>query len=488
MINRILLTCMLAGLSFLNIPKAVSGTFILAIENIDSTLATPLPALSTGNVTSEQWQLEYDHKMVMVDVGGVLAPIEIEKPTVTLINKNYGRFMFSEGQVRSVTRVPLVTYQHEATDSYSLRPTLFISICGFTPTSSGATGCKEQNSTNENQIALEKELAKQIDNYQYKHFIVHWESSKSMKGQVNDLANHVNSFLNDRLHNWDVVIFGYSRGGVFAHELSGKIVKNTKINKLHTFLLDPTAAKHPLNDVYPAYKHKTSPDNHYASLYFDDKGWLTNILIQGLDLSILTSGDKPIDGYTNYGLKNHTFKSSSHEAFFSEWLANQQVGLDQALIDVLQRKVPDNFAIDGTSGSEIVTVSAPGGIDVNVDVDVTTDHVSIWAEVTVDGVPVTSTSFNADSDGFEYSGGTAIAVSHMVVRKDQIAVASSSPLTSYSASIDVTGVNANVSVVGFDVNTSVSPDGAFISVDFGPFSAEAGLSLSGSLSINDNTN
>ena len=82
---------------------------------------------NTGTV-SETWSAEYSHDLVLISSDDVLIPVEIEKPTLTLINDNHGVFMFSNDQVRAVTRTPIVSFTHSNLNTFNIRPTLFISI------------------------------------------------------------------------------------------------------------------------------------------------------------------------------------------------------------------------------------------------------------------------------------------------------------------------------------------------------------------------
>src|SRR3990172_1743703 len=225
-----------------------------------TTTTTTSVQVTSAPAGTENWTAEYSHKIVLIPLDDDLSiSVQVEKPTLTLINKDLGRFRFSENQVSAVTRTVVAGYVQ--TGTHSLRPTLYVSVGGFTT---------NQNSVWQWQFDMEKQLQSTLADYQYKHFAVDWDADAANISQVRDLADVIKDFLNARIDAWDVVLVGHSRGGIFVHELSKYLVGQQKIKNLHTILLDPTATS-ALSDFYPQTKHDASPTVNYGSLYYDNR-------------------------------------------------------------------------------------------------------------------------------------------------------------------------------------------------------------------------
>lgn len=374
---------------------------------------TPTPAPTVVEL-SEDWTMEFNHNLVLIPASDIVIPIEIEKPTLTLINNPLGRFIFADGEARSVTRSPVAKFVHPTGTIMNFRPTLFVTLCGFSVNGSRPLLC-------EYQITLNEKLHSVLPDYQYKHFAVNWKSHLPNVKQVGDLAGVISDFLNKRQTAWDVVIFGYSRGGIFAHEVTKKIIGHSKIKNLHTFLLDPTASPQ-LLDIYPKYKVNKSPTNHFASLYYDG---LPFTAVGGF----ATIGDTVIQGYDNYGAYPHSF-NSTHIKFANDWVVSTgsgSYGLDRALIDIKTRKDSAQFAIDGDSGLEVVKIRGPSDLNFSGSISVSGDQVNVAGHMSVGEVPGSTVSINANvnTTGVDVAAVVGTSTAHLVANSDQIAISES---------------------------------------------------------------
>lgn len=439
---------------------AVGGTI-----NFSVSAPVPTATSSTGRslteypAAEENWKTEFTDDFVFVPMDDLIVPIR-KKPTVTLVSSEYGRFKFSQDEVRSVSRLPLVTFEHQAGVSLPYRPTLFISICGFKAelTTNGAGNCEWQKD-------LDERLQAELRQFQYKHFAVDWDTHTVMKSQVKDLGEVVNDFLSARAIPWDVVIIGHSRGGVFAHELTRELVGKKNLNNLHTFLLDPTASGSPLGDIYPFDKHDAFPTAHYASLFYDGDPFFYQTLHAG------TTGDTNIRGYTNYGRSDFLFtESQSHGTFASDWIASSNAGFHQALGDILARKTPGAFPVDGVSGMEVVKISHGSTINFDGDTVFNGDNIRIWGSFSIEDRPGTAVSMDATvgKNGIDVASTTAVAASHIIINDQIISVSSDALLASYIASVTKEKISANVTIYLFQAGVSLDPREISVSLEIGP--------------------
>lgn len=421
---------------------------------------TPFPS------PAENWKAEFSHDVVLVPMDDLVVPVRT-KPTVTLISNEYGRFKFSANQASSVSRIPLVTFEHQDTAPLPFRPTLFISICGFRAelTSDGGGNCEWQKE-------LDEQLQGVLVQYQYKHFAVDWDTHTALKSQVKDLGELVVDFLNARAFPWDVVIIGHSRGGIFAHELSRELVGKNNLKDLHTFLLDPTASGSPLGDVYPVKKYDAAPTMHYASLFYDGDPFFFQFSETG------TAGDSDIEGYSNYGRADFLFSDSqSHGTFAFDWMESANAGFQRALADILARKSSGSFAIDGTSGMEVVRIEHGSAINFDGDVVFENDNVRIWGSFSIEDRPGTSVSIDATigKDGIDIAGTTAVAASHVVISDQIISVSSNTMLGNYAASVTRESITASVTVFYLRADASLDPKEININLEIGPAEVDASV-------------
>jgi hypothetical protein len=368
--------------------------------------------------------------------------------------------------MRSATRTPVLVAQN-TTATYNFRPTLFISLPGADP----SPDIDSWQTELERQIGA---LASSSNprHSQYMHFAVDWDSDEVLRRQVEDLGGLVNDFLNNRAYPWDVVIVGHSRGGIFAHELTRKIVGNNNLKNLHTFLLDPTAAT-VWGDLYPRYKHDKSPTHHYGSLYYDTFPWLAGTL------NVFTEGDQPITGYDNYGLgsDDHVF-ASTHEMFAYDWITDTNTGFARALDNIWSVKDIGSFDRDGNSGYEVVTIREKD-VYIDGDISISGGNIAIWGNLTV-GFAQASIDAIVGKDGIEVSASLLVATAQVSIREDHASVALNTGLASAAASISGDGANLHVDVLGASGSVFIGSGNLGISASVGGSNGvSASISTSG---------
>lgn len=422
---------------------ATSKTVVVSVTSGPGTAARTTTNPQTAD---EIWTATYKRpNVVLIPLDDLDIPILTAPATLTLSNETHGRLIFSAESVRAVTRTPVVTYTPAGGTVYNRRPTLLVSLCGFMGSYPGSGTCNMQYS-------LERHIANTYGQYQYKHFAVDWQTFLTNVHQVRDVANLIDDFLESKAVPWDVVIVGFSRGGVFAHDLARALVGHNKIDNLHTYLLDPTGSP-AFSDVYPAYKPTAPGFAHHGFNYYDNRPWVDEYLTT---TNATTESDRPISGYIN-----NYFDATLHGAFPGEWIDAHMGG---ALAAINQVKDVGSFPTEGTSGMEIVRISS--GSDVNFDgnVDFTNGSVHISGSLTVSGVPGSvSLDATVGADGVQISGAQGAAVGQLIADADRVYVSQSTLVSNYVATLDSSGISADVTMTHIlDSNTSVhiSPDGS----------------------------
>lgn len=404
----------------------------------------------TGNDHIQQsgWSAEYKHDLILIPSGDIIIPIQLEKPTVTLVNEKHGRFMFAKNEARAVTRTPVTQFEFiDPQESKPYRPTLFVSLCGFLlERRHGPCG---ETASSDWVMQMENKLHPVLKNdYQYKHFYVQRDTYSSNKLQVRDLAETIGDFLSARTHAWDVVLVGHSRGGIFAHDLSERLVKHGKINSLFTYLLDPTASSiH--GDTYPVSKPEASNLSHYGMLYYDGEPFIDGDF--GIEFG--TISDRDISGYFSH------FYQRPHVDYAFDWVVDSTVGLEQALHDIKATKAPGNFSLEDDNGIEILTLSGPDDFSFNGDIDIADGNVTIQGELTVlNGLPSNTLSIDSTVgvDGVEVASVNAVATTHVIINQDIVYVSNSTPVGSHTASVNANGISADVTT--HFINTGISID------------------------------
>jgi len=433
------------------------------LQNTDPNVTTDI-ASTAGN--TENWELEVKpRKMVMIPMDGIIIPIEIEKPSYTAKGEN-GRVTFQNGDLRSLTRTKAIVVTPPSTTTFNFRPTLFVTLSGLQ---------WDGNGWDKWQDSIQTEVLK-ISSYQNKHFLVHWDTEFSMREQVADLADEVKKFLSTRKYAWDVVVIGHSRGGIFAHELSKHLVGNAKLNNLHTFLLDPTAATL-LGDYYPTSLYNKSPTNHFGSLYYDDSHVL-DLSPFPLHFNAAVFSDTNISGYNNYGESGGTnphYMNTTHAEIPNDWFSSTNQGLSAALNNILSQKQTSTFTLDGDSGLEVVLIDVDKGIYADGDITVVDGNLVFWGELMVEGVNVVNLNGTIGEDGV-YAAYSVILVSaaQLVINKDQITVASAIPIAGSTAQLSINDntLSADVKVLVVSTGADISLDSVSVYVDLGAIQAD----------------
>jgi len=386
-------------------------------------------------------------------MGDINIPIQIESPNLVLNNKEYGKFTFSNGMMRSITQTVIVGRPTNPPSSTNVRPTLFITIPGF-KFDLASLSAPDSNlyywQTLINDEVSDLAVSSNPRHSQHKHIMIGWDSYKMMKRQVEDAADKINEFLDARAYPWDVVIIGHSRGGIFSHELSEQIVSHGNISNLHTILLDPTATIGVLggmNDQYPLGKKNKSNGTHYGSLYYDDVPF-------AVAADISTVGDQPINGYDNYGRGSlsHSFKppvslDKSHGYFADEWIKDTDIGFERALADIWSKKDSATFAYDPAGGLlEKYDISES---DFIFDGSVAFNDGNLEIDGMIVGGPVGATiDASFGKSGIDASTTVLIVSSQIAINKSYVGASANAYLTNASASLSTKGVNTSFDVLG----------------------------------------
>jgi len=482
------LTSIIATLIFLTMqPRLVSASpFSNSLEDIffNASISNSLINLSDNRQSSVQfiddgstgnWSLESEHEIILIPFDGLVIPIETKKPALILTHKDRGRFVFTEGKMRSTTRTPVIKATSSG-DPYNYRPTLFITIPGSEIDDNGNFNRGTQPWQNAAQGVI-AELARSSNSRhsQYKHFAVDWDSDETNRGQVEDVSGLVKDFLKNRIDAWDVVIIGHSRGGIFAHDLTKELVGFSKVKNLHTFLLDPTAAI-PIGDLYPLNLHHASVTNEFGSLFYDGNLFDFNGAFPGIG----TQSDLPISGYNNYNRgSTDVLFPSTHKTFGSDWVTGTNVGMSRALDDIWARKDIGSFLPDGDSGYESVRVSADE-IIIDASIEIADGN------LTIDGILKlgdAQASINAliGADGVDIAATVLVASAQLVIRDNHIAVASNTIIASYRSDISLSGIDAQADILLAEGSVSISSGGVNVSASFPGSSISVG---SGGVSFN----
>lgn len=432
---------------------SVLNNSVSTLNSVSGTSAAVAGVVAPTTTVDANWRAEYGSDIVIIPTGDIATPIVVS-PSVTLVSGVYGRVNVANGKVSAATRVPVTKFT-PSRSSYNIRPTLYISLCGASaPISADGRGNCDFQASLDSEIRMRGLNAAYEKQHQFKHFEVDWDTHKPIKHQVDDLSAVVNDFLNARQYAWDVVIIGFSRGGIFAHELTEKISGNTKINNLHTYLLDPTGAI-ALNDFYPVSLNVISPASFYGHLYYDT---------QTMDVPPFGSGtvsDMPIDGYTSHII------NSAHSRFLTDWFAIPE-GATKAFNDVVNSKNMGNFPVTGASGMEVIRVTYPTSMTFDGTVDITNNSIHIDGSLNIPEIPGANASFNVyvGPKRIETAVALAFVAAHTIITEDQAAVSASIGVAGISAQINGEGISGSASILNYEVSVSVGWDGS-INIDLG---------------------
>lgn len=464
----------------------------ITIRLILATLSTCL--IHTSYATNDdavldpaaEWQADLrEAKFVLVDTGGILAPIQTNAQELTLTS-NQAFLSFHNGTMSGAINTPVSHQQIPAGAGYSMRPTLVVSIHGFQGLIEGH-GDPENSTTNTWQAKVSTELTPYLNNSQFKHFMVNWHSDRSNRRQSLDVNDYIKNFLNNRAYDWDVVLIGHSRGGIFAHELSKHLLGQNKIHTIRTILLDPTAVP-VMGDTYPHSLYSTSSTPNVGALYYDNE-----CVEETTGACGPTNADRSISGYTG-----HIF-AAPHSTYPNTWLTSSS-GFEAEMSRVISAKhvyAADTFAhdftqggldLDGSSSDEdkvddldrVITVHIDD-IYVDGDIEINSDYIALWGEIGVG--PVTAgTNLYMGENGIEGAANIAFLAASTAIREDYIGASASVGIASISTSLSEDGINTQYDFFGMgSLESEVSLDRVgFSSSIFGSDHATgASISLSG---------
>lgn len=439
----------------------------------------------------DAWTITLDEQFIPVVGDNFFVPI-VERE-VSVSSKNLGRVTFDNDQMRTVSMTPIYLAQPKTGKTFTRRPTLFVTIHGangfldwepdpvYDPPKIicddpndkpvnpdpkeffSKEGCEEElRDLNNTEGTWQTILDTRIRHYalasdsQYAHFIVEWQSDESNRNQVKDLARTINDFLEDKKYKWDVVITGFSRGGIFAHDVSKRLADNDKVQNLQTVLLDPTAAS-PFNDIYPSSGVSVKNGKHIGYVYYDNKDFLSDLDT----LNLRTISDKKIPGYTNNG-RNDFYKSvSDHEAIRDKWVDPIQSILDFSTVwnDLLNLKTASGYSADGNSGTVVVTIKQ-SSVYVDLDFSVESGQVTVSGELNLGKAGTAGIHYQGSLDSFEVQSNTVLNSAYLSIDKDRAEVAASIGVTDINSSLSSSGFEHSYETLGiFETNTEVSLTG-----------------------------
>lgn len=357
-----------------------------------------------------QWRQEIiEPTFIFVNVGDILVPIQIEEREV--IYRNLSKeFEFSyekqEQGLINTTNIASGTTQNTVTRNY--RPTLFVTIPGANFDNSDGRGVQTFQSD------ISQFIRRQALDYNAAVWNVSWDSLKPNRRQVKMLQRQIINFLDDQRYDWDVVIVGFSRGGIFANELALQLEGNENIHYLYTVLLDPTAALS-INDHYPTEAPKSNLTSNH--LFYDGRPWL------GVDFN-KTDADRSIHGYPSA-----TLIGANHEDVPTQYISK---GYWQSLFNLTEaNKNHGNYNEPFYWQENVVRISLSSDIDIAVDVEN-----GIFAESNAGPVYFTSQIYG--ENGNLHVGNSITSVSSMY------------------ASVGEDGVQARASLAGTDFGFSTN--------------------------------
>ncbi|MDH5547796.1 MAG: GPI inositol-deacylase [Gammaproteobacteria bacterium] len=430
------------------------------------------------------WEIKYSKpKYTFVMLDGISIPVPFHTEKYVAVN-DVGTTVWGDDEFASLVETPLDEFELSDDFTYTKRPTLFISIPGFQPipeevvTPVNVFDLVEANySINGGRFSSWQDTFNGLlldyysanDDAQYKHFFVRWDTIKSMRLQVEALAEKINRFLSMRKYKWDVVIVGHSRGGIITHRLTKYIIDNPKINKMYTYLLDPTAAL-ALGDVYPAYLPTYSTTEIYGEVIYDGNRLVTYGGIT-FDLGAQAS-DRDIPGY-----KTTVMSSATHETIHGAWLGDSSNGAKPALERILNSKEVSLYTPDGTLGMSYLDIRHERNYDLFTDIGCYGSQCFASGEFTIDGFSVYYADVEFGSDGVEvaYGGLNSLYQAHYIIKRDQLYAAETvgvpgNPIlqVAVSAGISKRGIEASARYWGLRGGLAVNKS-ELIYIDFDAF-------------------
>ncbi len=95
-------------------------------------------------------------------------------------------------------------------------------------------------------------------------WLIDWDANAGNETPINQLVERINSFINEQDQQWDLFLFGHSRGGILVNEVASQLIAQPNLGTVQEILIDPTASN-PHGDEYP----QQVPDGVRAVNYDD---------------------------------------------------------------------------------------------------------------------------------------------------------------------------------------------------------------------------
>ncbi len=400
-----------------------------------------------NSIPTDGWSVNVERTIVPIIMSGIVVPV-FTSTDYYIENPSQGNFHYNSATNSFTSAVEIDVIKRNVPPSgtvYDYRPTLYVSIPGAKLTKdlldSGNWIQPWQNSL---ERMLGMRYPSSSSDHEYMHIQLNWATMRNNRFQVGEAASRIKSILSDKTHKWDVVVIGFSRGGVFAHELSKKIVGHDKVNTLTSVLLDPTAAT-TIGDRYPNSKVSSDSNKFTGFLYSNNE-----IFEKGTDFdssnSWLTVDERPIPSYErnnnisgkvsgSYTIRNSsgnltTYNYSNrsiHSEFAGHWLyydSNKhspyfdRYGFDFLYDYIYSKKVKGSFSADGFTGVKVVRVSVEDLV-VDVSLNVGPGYINGNAEFSV-GSFTAQGYFNVSDEGFDAQASVLLTQSFATINASKV--------------------------------------------------------------------
>jgi hypothetical protein len=283
--------------------------------------------------------------------------------------------------------------------------------------------------------------------------MIDWDTETSNTSQVKQVANFIkNNFLATKINDWDVVIIGHSRGGIFAHELS-KYLKDEfvcrriqcggRVYHLMSILLDPTAATG-WGDFFPS----VIPVGVNKGMQYDDgKPFVPfNVTMQA------TIDERDILGYEHQEMQVSRCAavalndSCSHREFAFAYTESQHFTDDIAFLKSskgVRGSFPKDITVSPEQSVSVLTISAPvehhlGNIGGHVEND--TFYGYINSNLLGLPIPLINAEIIAGVDGLGVGVATTVAAANIIMSAEGVAASSSVGNAQVSVSIDAENI------------------------------------------------
>ncbi len=409
-------------------------------------LSIVILALHVSYSQANDWDIKVHQDFIPIMAGDIMVPIVersilVEHNAGHMVEISEDRFISSTFSAVQSTSQVINTSSSACVEARHARPTLIISIPGW----EGSIGAGDE--TQDFQRDMDKQLKALVSHESECHWLqgsyteywmIKWDSGRNLSKQVRALARKVSSFLKDQPLDWDVMIVGFSRGGIFADALSAKLPGH-KIDNLEVILLDPTAAI-VWGDRFPLKRPHVGVDGHHKGESYYDGDELVPV-----DIHIGTASDRSIQGYTN-ALVN---LPGDHSDYANSWVPHETIGFTSKINRIGRNKSPlstnENVANDicrdktGVHAADLCTRiisigTSPTDIDINIvfeDGNVVFDgNISI-----ADGLSLSSYA-SVGSDGLAASSTLFLISAAAILNNQGAEISADAPLAHYGASLN----------------------------------------------------